>query len=76
MNRAERRARAKELVKGRDARRTVARGLKSMAVATPEQVQQADPYPNLDRAGFQVARPRIVTPDDVRQQQRARGRRG
>jgi hypothetical protein len=64
------------MVKGREARRTVARGLKSMFVATPEQVQQADPFPNLERAGFQVARPRIVTPEEIRQQQRARGRRG
>lgn len=58
MNRAARRKKAREITKGREERRVIARALKHVQV--PE--EELDPYPNLRAEGFVIAEPRFQVP--------------
>ncbi len=57
MNRRDRRAKARKMARGRDARKAVARALKVIELPEDE-----EPYPKLREAGFVVAGPKLHVP--------------
>ncbi len=63
MNRRARRAKARKMAKDRPERKAVARALKTLEVV---EGVEADPYPELRRAGFVVAGPKLQVPGGPR----------